>query len=171
MDMCVRIAQIAAGILRELQRRVDARTADAECLGYIGPLHRLASRAVGLIEHPSRCGARSSRERLPPGVGDRQPQHASVRPAAFMISGFATRVLAGFISVAGFGLWSGRFLASIPRLHLNAKQHEAVLASSLTVNPCARNISSVHPFGLPARISSARRCSALRSRLRGLTAG
>jgi hypothetical protein len=35
------IAQIAAGILRELQRPVDARTADAERLGDIGRPHAL----------------------------------------------------------------------------------------------------------------------------------
>jgi hypothetical protein len=63
----------------------------------------------------------------------------SVRPAAFMmISGFAA-----------------------------ANPARTMLASSLTVNPCARSISSVHPCGLPARISSARRYSPLRSRLRG----
>jgi hypothetical protein len=45
-----------------------------------------------------------------------------------------------------------------------------ILASSLAVKPCARNLSSVHRCGLPAKISSARRCSPLRSRLRGLAA-
>jgi hypothetical protein len=51
----------------------------------------------------------------------------SVRPPAFTISGFAT-----------------------------ANPEHTILASSLTVNPCARNISSAHPCELPARISSAR---------------
>jgi hypothetical protein len=51
----------------------------------------------------------------------------SVRPPAFTISGFAV-----------------------------AKSARTILASSLTVNPCARNVSSVHPCGLPARISKPR---------------
>jgi hypothetical protein len=54
----------------------------------------------------------------------------SVRPPAFTISGLAT-----------------------------ASPARTILVSSLTVHPCARNVPSVHPCGLPARISSARRCS------------
>jgi YVTN family beta-propeller protein len=65
----------------------------------------------------------------------------SVRPPAFTVSGFAV-----------------------------AKPARKILASSLTVNPCARNVPSVHPCGLPARISSARRCSPLRPRLGVVTA-
>jgi hypothetical protein len=42
--------------------------------------------------------------------------------------------------------------------------------SSLTVNPCARNVASVHPCGLPARISSAWSWSAPGPRFRGLNA-
>jgi hypothetical protein len=66
---------------------------------------------------------------------------------------------------------TGLKVAFAPRWSIGAPSRLADQpASSLTVNQCARNVSSVHPCGLPARISSARNWSAPGPRFRGFTA-
>jgi hypothetical protein len=65
----------------------------------------------------------------------------SVRPPAFTVSGFAT-----------------------------ANPTRTILASGLTVTPCARNVASVHPCGAPASSWSARFSAASRQTFRGFAA-